>query len=110
MTRERARVGKLAPDARQEQGAAPADAENEAVAIGLERADKSRFAFRRNGPRMREDRDVEAKPGELAFLERRKTRIRDARLRRVGDRIVDERPPRRGPARPAAALPSLRRK
>src|SRR5580698_7728872 len=95
MAHERARLGKLAPDARQEQGAALARAENETVAIGLERAREFRFAYRRNRPRVGKDRDVEPEPGKLGLLKRAKTRIGEARLRRIGDCVVEQRPPRR---------------
>src|SRR5208337_5199168 len=52
MPDEFAPVGSVAPDARQEQRAPAHGAENEPVAIGLERRDKVRFAVGRNGARM----------------------------------------------------------
>ena len=69
---ERARVGNLAPDAGQEEGAPIAGREDEAVAVGLEPGGKLRFACRGNWPRVREDRDVETKPGEAGLVERGK--------------------------------------
>ena len=102
MAHKRASIGKLARDARQEQRAALASAKNEAVAIGFERVHEFGFASRRDRSRMRENRDVEAEPGKFAFLERGKKRIGEARLRRIGDHTVDERPPRRGRADAAA--------
>src|ERR1700734_1455537 len=55
VSHEPARVGKMAPDARQEQGAASADRENEAVAIGLEGSSEFELAGRWNRPRGREN-------------------------------------------------------
>src|ERR1700722_2971168 len=52
---EPARVGKMAPDARQEQGAASADPENEPVTVGLERSSEFGLAGCWNRPRVREN-------------------------------------------------------
>ena len=56
---------------------------------------------------MRENRDVETQPGEIALAQRREARIGEARLRRVGDCILDERPSRRGRADATAQLAVL---
>src|SRR5208282_1097519 len=61
---ERASVGGVAPNARQVERAAFAGPKDQAVAVGLERVGEFGLASRRNRPRAREDRDVEAKPGE----------------------------------------------
>ena len=81
MTHERARVGKLTPDARQEQGAAPSDAKNKAVSIGLERAGKHRFALGWDGTRMRAVVARIAGAGALAFAQDAAVRAQFAALR-----------------------------
>ena len=93
---ECASVGDLAPDARQEQRAASAGLKHEAIAVGLERVGEFGLASRRNRPRVGEDRDVEAKPGEFGLAERLKARVGKARLDRIGDRILEERSARLG--------------
>ena len=90
LAHELARIVELAPDARQEERAARADAEDEAVAIGFERAGQFGFALRRKRARMRENRHVEMEAVELGFRSGREARIGKGRLDGVGRRVLEE--------------------
>src|ERR1700679_3601532 len=92
MAHERASVGQVAPNARQEQGAPLASRENEPVAVRLEPSHELGFAFGWNRPWVGEDAHVKAKPCEFGLLQWRKARVGKGRFCRISDRIVDERP------------------
>src|ERR1700719_2649474 len=60
MPHKRARVGKMPPNARQEQRAPLAERENKPIAIGLKRGREFGLASRRKWPRVGENRNVDA--------------------------------------------------
>ncbi len=94
MPRKRASVGEMAPNARQEQRAPLAERKNEPIAIRLERSRELSSLSSLKWPRVGENRTVDANLREFRLPQRREARIGKGRLRRIGERILDQRPTR----------------